>query len=125
LKGELDKLNSVSPQLAYWMIFLAFGKESEESMQILYKKQPLIKEAFEQPVIRQAQEQFHLFISDPVNRDMERRHREYIFLQQSDVKKSYKEGRIKDAIRMKARGFSLNDIISITELSKEEIESLG
>jgi predicted transposase/invertase (TIGR01784 family) len=93
-------------------------------MQKLYKEQPPIKEE---------QDQFYRFMHEPVARDMERRHREYIFLQQSDVKTSRKEGitegiikgRIEDATRMKAMGFSLTDIIFVTELSKEEIDRLG
>ncbi|MDR0870530.1 MAG: Rpn family recombination-promoting nuclease/putative transposase, partial [Planctomycetaceae bacterium] len=32
LQGELDKLNQVSPKLAYWICFLIFGKESGETM---------------------------------------------------------------------------------------------
>jgi hypothetical protein len=86
-------------------------------MEKLYEEQP--------PLIKEEQNQFLRFMHDPVARDMERRHREYIFLQQSAVKMSYKEGRIEDATRMKAMGFSLNDIIRVTELPKEEIEKLG
>jgi predicted transposase/invertase (TIGR01784 family) len=97
-------------------------------MQKLYQDHPIIKEAFEQPVIRQAQEQFRQYVADPVARDIERRHQEYLFLQQVGRKRDIKEGdynrQIKDASRMKAKGYPVKEIAEITELSAGEIERL-
>ncbi|MDR1290073.1 MAG: Rpn family recombination-promoting nuclease/putative transposase [Planctomycetaceae bacterium] len=140
LKGDIDKLRNISPDLAYWTIFFIFGKESEETMQKLSQKYPIIKEAFEQPVIRQAQEQFRRYIADPEVRDIERRHQEYLFLQQVAFNRRYKEGieegiekgivkgkienKIEVAHKMKAKGFSVKDIADITDLSYEEIGKL-
>jgi predicted transposase/invertase (TIGR01784 family) len=90
-------------------------------MQKNYEEQP--------PLIKEEQNQFLRFMHEPIAHDMERRHREYIFLQQSAVKMAYEEGRaeskIETATRMKALRFSLTDIIRVTKLSKEEIDKLG
>jgi predicted transposase/invertase (TIGR01784 family) len=136
LNGGLDKLRNITPALAYWIIFFIFGKESEETMQKLYQDHPIIKEAFEQPVIRQAQEQFRQYVADPITRDIERRHQEYLFLEQVGRKRERKEGieqgieqgevsrKIKDASRMKVKGYPVKDIAEITDLSVEEIGRL-
>ncbi|MDR1290072.1 MAG: hypothetical protein LBK06_02605 [Planctomycetaceae bacterium] len=97
-------------------------------MQKLSQEHPIIKEAFEQPVIRQAQEQFRQYVADPVTRDIERRHQEYLFLEQVGRKRDREEGRAENKIevarKMKAKGYSVKDIADITDLSEEEIGKL-
>ncbi|MDR1053097.1 MAG: Rpn family recombination-promoting nuclease/putative transposase [Planctomycetaceae bacterium] len=124
LNGGLDKLYTITPALAYWIIFFIFGKESEETMQKLYQDHPIIKEAFEQPVIRQAQEQFRQYVADPIARDIERRHQEYLFLEQVGRKRERKEERVEVARRMKTKGYAVKEIAEMTNLLEVEIEKL-
>jgi predicted transposase/invertase (TIGR01784 family) len=144
LQGELDKLNQVSPKLAYWICFLIFGRESEETMAQLAAQNPVIGEAFAQPEIQEAMRQFTAYKADPVSRNLEERRRMFDFYERLAINDSWKagqvEGRVKgrvegrvegqserqitDAKRMKAKGYQLSDISEITELPIEEIERL-
>jgi predicted transposase/invertase (TIGR01784 family) len=128
LQGALNKLNQVSPKLAYWISFLIFGKESEETMAQLTAQNPVIGEAFAQPEIQEAMRQFTAYKADPVSRNLEERRRMFDFDQKLEVNDSRKagrvEGRVESAKRMKAKGYAVADIAEITELPVEEIERL-
>jgi predicted transposase/invertase (TIGR01784 family) len=128
LQGALDKLNQVSPKLAYWICFLIFGKESGETMAQLAAQNPIISEAFAQPEIQEAMRQFTAYKADPVSRNLEERRRMFDFYEQLAINDSIKgadRGRkIITAKRMKAHGDDVAYISEITELSIEEIERL-
>jgi predicted transposase/invertase (TIGR01784 family) len=128
----LDKLNQVSPKLAYWICFLIFGKESGETMAQLAAQNPIIGEAFAQPEIQEAMRQFTAYKADPVSRNLEERRRMFDFYERLAINDSWKAGRVKGqsekqitvAKRMKAKGYQLADISEMTELPIEEIERL-
>ncbi|MDR2705589.1 MAG: Rpn family recombination-promoting nuclease/putative transposase, partial [Planctomycetaceae bacterium] len=64
IKGDVDVLKEVSPNLAHWSQFLAFGaQKSEEEMAALTNNDPRIIEAHRE---------FHQFTADPQARELAR-----------------------------------------------------
>jgi predicted transposase/invertase (TIGR01784 family) len=135
LRGSLELLDDVTPELAYWLLFLALGKKNEVEMTQIAEKYPIVREAFSDPLVRDAVQEFNRFQSDPKMRELARQHRLFMLDYNLGMNAARKEGLaegeakgeaklIETARNLKRFGVDIETIAKATNLSFNEIERL-
>ena len=87
----------------------------------------------DQPAVQQAYGQYRQFNQDARMRALDEAHQRFLHDQATDREEAHEKGKFKGiaigitkvAQNMKQRGDSINDIVEVTGLSREEIEQLG
>ncbi|MDR0705218.1 MAG: hypothetical protein LBF88_09535 [Planctomycetaceae bacterium] len=121
IKGNVDVLKDVPPNLAHWSQFLAFGaQKSEEEMAALTSNDPRIIDAYRE---------FQQFTADPQTRELARQRHMFLIDYHMAIDESKAESRIETFIET-ARNFKHLGVDSETiakgiGLSLDEMEHLN
>ena len=121
LKGRLEALKDLDRKLRHWVNFFIFGsKKTEEEMSQLVENDPMIREAYQE---------FQRFTTDPEMREQERRRQRQILDYNLAMGASKKEGKIEEkaeiASNLKNMGFGVDVIAKATGLSADEVGRLN
>jgi predicted transposase/invertase (TIGR01784 family) len=117
IKGEVDVLKDVPPNLAHWSQFLAFGaQKSEVEMAALTNNDPRIIEAYRE---------FQQFTADPQTRELARQRHMFLVDYHMALDDSRIETLIETARNFKLLGIDSETIAKGTGLSLDEVEHLN
>jgi predicted transposase/invertase (TIGR01784 family) len=103
-QGHLELLEQVTTELAHWSVFLVFGNKSEVEMLQIAKKSTVVRDAFDNPIIRESITELQRFQADPKMREFERQHRLFLVDRQLRENAKKAEGMIEGEIKGKAEG---------------------
>jgi predicted transposase/invertase (TIGR01784 family) len=124
-KEKIDRVSELPPALGAWINFYYYSHlKSEAEMTALLQ---------DQPVVQQAYGQYRQFNQDARMRALDEAHQLFLHDRATDIEEAHEKGEFKGiakgitqvAQNMKQRGDSVNNIIEVTGLSREEIGKLS
>jgi flagellar biosynthesis/type III secretory pathway protein FliH len=105
----------LKPELAYWLSFFALANKSEVEMLKIKEKYPIVKEAFDDPLVKRANKEFKRFKSNRKMQEIERRHHLFMVGYHEDLTASKVEGKTEGIAEGIAEGKAEGKAEGITE----------
>jgi predicted transposase/invertase (TIGR01784 family) len=103
-QGHLELLEQVTPELAYWLLFLVFGKKNEVEMLQIAEEYPIVREAFANPLVHEAVQEFRRFQADPQMQELERQRKLFLLDLQLGLNAAKTEGKAEGKAEGKVEG---------------------
>jgi len=114
---KIDRVSLLPPALGTWMNFFYYSHlRSEDEMTTLLQ---------DHPVVQQAYGKYQQFNRDERLRALDEAHQRFLHDHATDMEEAHEKGIAKVARNMKVRGDSIDSIIEVTGLSREEIDKLS
>jgi predicted transposase/invertase (TIGR01784 family) len=114
---KIDRVSLLPPALRAWINFFYYSNlKSEEAMTALLQ---------DHPPVQQAYGKYQQFNRDERMRALDEAHQQYLHDRATDMEEAHEKGIAKVARNIKLRGDSIDSILEVTGLSREEIAKLS